>query len=82
MNLQRILPSAIGFLDSVNMMFDRAAEQLSLPEDVAKAVRNCNATYEVQFSVRLRDQLHGFRGFRSVPSDPYSFLNENYTALR
>lgn len=69
MTFQDNKPIAVGFLDSVNLMFDRAAERLSLPEDVAAAIRNCNATYEVQFNVRLRGKLHSFRGYRSVHSD-------------
>ena len=47
-----------GFLDSVNMMFDRAADRLNLSDDLATAIRNCNSTYEVQFTVRLRGRLH------------------------
>jgi glutamate dehydrogenase (NAD(P)+) len=69
MNYQHTTLIPISFLDSVNMMFDRAAEQLDLPNDIATAVRSCNATFEVQFSVRLRGELHSFRGFRSVHSE-------------
>ncbi|MEM7330010.1 MAG: Glu/Leu/Phe/Val dehydrogenase [Pseudomonadota bacterium] len=69
MNFQSKKPLTVGFLDSVNMMYDRAIDLLDLPEDVAQAVRNCNATYEVQFSVRLRGQLHSFKGYRSVHSE-------------
>jgi len=64
MNFQNKKPLTVGFLDSVNMMYDRAINLLDLPEDVAQTVRNCNATYEVQFSVRLRGQLHSFKGYR------------------
>jgi len=60
---------ATGFLESVNLMFDRAASILNLPEDVARAVRTCNSTYEVSFSVRLRGELHSFKGYRSVHSE-------------
>ena len=69
MNYQHKTPSAANFLDSVNMMFERAAQRLDLSEDIAAAIRNCNATYEVQFNVRLRGRLHSFRGFRSVHSE-------------
>lgn len=69
MTYQSKIPSAVGFLDSVNMMFDRAAERLGLPEDIMAALRNCNSTYEVQFNVRLRGRLHSFRGYRSVHSE-------------
>ncbi len=69
MNYQHKKPVAAGFLESVNLMFDRATERLGLPDEVAIAIRNCNATYEVQFNVRLRGRLHSFRGYRSVHSD-------------
>ena len=69
MNFQSKKPLTVGFLDSVNMMYDRAIDLLQLPDDVAQAVRNCNSTYEVQFSVRLRGELHSFKGYRSVHSE-------------
>jgi len=69
MNFQNKKPLTVGFLDSVNMMYDRAVDLLELPEDVAQTIRNCNSTYEVQFSVRLRGQLHSFKGYRSVHSE-------------
>jgi len=69
MNFQAKKPLMVGFLDSVNMMYDRAINLLELPEDVAQAIRNCNSTYEVQFSVRLRGELHSFKGYRSVHSE-------------
>ena len=69
MTYQQKTPVVAGFLESVNLMFDRATARLGLPEDVAAAIRSCNSTYEVQFTVRLRGKLHCFRGYRSVHSD-------------
>lgn len=69
MNYQHRTISETSFLDSVNMMFNRAAARLNLPEDIATAIRSCNSTYEVQFNVSLRGRLHSFRGFRSVHSE-------------
>lgn len=69
MNYQVKQPITSGFLESVNLMYDRAVELLELPEDVSRAIRNCNSTYEVQFSVRLRGTLHSFKGYRSVHSE-------------
>ena len=69
MNFQNKNPLTVGFLDSVNMMYDRAVDLLQLPEDVAQTIRNCNSTYEVQFSVRLRGELRSFKGYRSVHSE-------------
>lgn len=69
MNFQSKKPLTTGFLQSVNLMYDRAVNLLDLPEDVADTIRACNSTYEVQFSVRLRGQLHRFKGYRSVHSE-------------
>ena len=69
MNFQNKKPLTTGFLQSVNLMYDRAVNLLDLPEDVADTIRACNSTYEVQFSVRLRGQLHRFKGYRSVHSE-------------
>ena len=69
MNFQNKKPLTVGFLDSVNLMYDRAIELLDLPEDVAQTVRDCNSTYEVRFSVRLRGRLQSFKGYRSVHSE-------------
>lgn len=69
MNFQNKKPLTTGFLQSVNLMYDRAVDLLDLPEDVAQTIRACNSTYEVQFSVRLRGQLHSFKGYRSVHSE-------------
>ena len=69
MNFQNKKPLTSGFLQSVNLMYDRAINLLDLPEDVAQSIRACNSTYEVQFSVRLRGKLHNFKGYRSVHSE-------------
>ncbi|MCR9270601.1 MAG: Glu/Leu/Phe/Val dehydrogenase [Hyphomonadaceae bacterium] len=69
MNFQNKKPLTTGFLQSVNLMYDRAVKLLDLPEDVAETIRVCNSTYEVQFSVRLRGKLHSFKGYRSVHSE-------------
>ena len=69
MNFQNKKPLTTGFLQSVNLMYDRAVDLLDLPEDVAQTIRACNSTYEVQFSVRLRGKLHSFKGYRSVHSE-------------
>lgn len=69
MNIQVKKPITSGFLESVNLMYDRAVDLLDLPQDVARTIRNCNSTYEVHFSVRLRGELHSFKGYRSVHSE-------------
>ena len=69
MNFQNKKPLTTGFLESVNLMYDRAVGLLDLPGDVAQTIKACNSTYEVQFSVRLRGKLHSFKGYRSVHSE-------------
>ena len=69
MNYQHQHIQPVSFLDSVNTMFDRAAERLALPSDVQAAMRACNSTYEVRFNVSLRGHLHSFTGYRSVHSE-------------
>ncbi len=69
MNIQNPAAIEIGFLDSVNEMFDRAATLLKLPADVAASIRSCKATFRIQFGVKLRGEIHTFTGFRSVHSD-------------
>ena len=69
MNIQTKTPLTTSFLESVNLMYDRAVKLLDLPEDVAQSIKVCNSTYEVKFSVRLRGTLHTFKGYRSVHSE-------------
>jgi len=69
MNIQNPTKFEPGFRDSVNIMVDRAIERLDLPEGLAENIRICNATYKVQFGVRLRGGVHTFTGYRSVHSD-------------
>ena len=69
MNFENKKSLTTGFLESVNLMYDRAVDLLDLPGDVAQTIKACNSTYEVQFSVRLRGKLHSFKGYRAVHSE-------------
>ena len=57
------------FLNSVNQVFDEAAELLSLPEDLALKIKLANSIYKVNFGVRLRKNLYTFTGYRCVHSE-------------
>ena len=61
--------SSSSFLQSVDKIFDNAAELLDLPEGMANQIKSANATYTVRFGVRLRGRLFTFTGYRSVHSD-------------
>ncbi|GMG84722.1 Glu/Leu/Phe/Val dehydrogenase [Paralimibaculum aggregatum] len=58
-----------SFRDSVDIMFNQAAERMDLPRGLAQKIRVCNSTYTVRFGVRLRGEIHTFTGYRSVHSE-------------
>ncbi len=59
----------LSFSESVNHMADRAFKALDMDEDIAKAIKACNATLEVQFPVNIRGKVEIFTGWRSVHSN-------------
>jgi glutamate dehydrogenase (NAD(P)+) len=59
----------LSFLESVDMMFEQAAQRMKLTPGLAEKIRVCNSTYTVRFGVRLRGELHTFTGYRSVHSE-------------
>ncbi|WP_118135898.1 Glu/Leu/Phe/Val dehydrogenase [Oceanicella sp. SM1341] len=58
-----------SFRQSVDIMFNRAAALLHLPDGLEEKIRVCNSTYTVRFGVRLRGQIHTFTGYRAVHSE-------------
>ncbi|MCI4664072.1 MAG: Glu/Leu/Phe/Val dehydrogenase [Neomegalonema sp.] len=62
-------PQEPSFRDSVDLMFERAAALMDLPQGLREKIRICNATYTVRFGVRLRGEIHTFTGYRSVHSE-------------
>ncbi len=60
-----------SFRDSVNLMFDRAADLLDIPPGTIEKIKVCNSTYTVRFGVRLRGAIHTFTGYRSVHSEHF-----------
>ena len=59
----------IGFRESVEIMFNRAASYMDISEKLIQKIRVCNATYIVRFGVKLRGDVHTFTGYRSVHSE-------------
>ncbi len=58
-----------SFRESVDLMFNRAAGLLDLPDGLIQKIRVCNSTYKVQFGVRLRGDIQTFVGYRAVHSE-------------
>ena len=59
----------ISFKDSVDLMFDRAAATLDLPNGLAAQIKANNNVYMVRFFVKFRDSYRIFTGWRSVHSE-------------
>lgn len=58
-----------SFRDSVDIMFNRAAAMLDMPNGMAEKIRVANSTYIVRFGVKLRGEIKTFTGYRSVHSE-------------
>ncbi len=58
-----------SFRDSVNLMFDQAADLMDIPKGLREKIKVCNSTYTVRFGVKLRGEIHTFTGYRSVHSE-------------
>ena len=59
----------LGFRQSVDLMFNRAASYMDIPDSLIEKIRVCNATYIVRFGVKLRGEIKTFVGYRSVHSE-------------
>tara|TARA_A100001011_G_scaffold400741_1_gene518187 strand:- start:8571 stop:9962 length:1392 start_codon:yes stop_codon:yes gene_type:complete len=57
------------FLKSVDQVFDNAAKVLNLSVSLANQIKAPNATYKVNFGVRIKNKISTFTGFRCVHSD-------------
>jgi len=58
-----------SFLDSVNLMFDRAAALLDLPPGLAEHIKQCNSVFQVRFPVKLRGEYRVLTGWRATHSE-------------
>ena len=57
------------FLESVDKVFDNAAKVLKLSASLSNQIKSPNATYKVNFGVRINNQIKTFTGYRCVHSD-------------
>lgn len=60
--------SGSSFLQSVELMMDRALDVMDLAPDVAAAIKACNAVIQVRFPVKIRGKVEIFSGWRAVHS--------------
>ncbi|MCE0506843.1 MULTISPECIES: Glu/Leu/Phe/Val family dehydrogenase [unclassified Roseivivax] len=58
-----------SFRESVDIMYNRAADLMDLSPGLREKIRVCNSTYTVRFGVRLRGEIRTFVGYRSVHSE-------------
>ena len=49
--------SGVEFLNSVDKVFDNAANVLKLPQTVANQIKSPNSTYKLNFGVRIRNKI-------------------------
>ena len=59
----------VSFLESVNLMFDRAADAINLPPGLIRPMRECNSVFQVRFSLKLHGEHHTFTGWRAIHSE-------------
>lgn len=67
--MSNVSPNELGFRESVELMFNRAASYMDISDRLIEKIRVCNATYIVRFGVKLRGDIHTFTGYRSVHSE-------------
>ena len=63
------MSQAKSFSNSVNIMFDKAADLVDISPGLREKIRVCNSTYTTRFGVRLHGEIHTFVGYRAVHSE-------------
>jgi len=58
-----------SLLASTNKLVDKALRYTNITEDLAYRIKSPNATYSINFGVKLRGKLHTFQGWRCVHSE-------------
>ena len=59
----------LSMLESTNHLIDKALKYSDVSPDVAHRIKVPNATYSINFGVRLRNKIHTFTGWRCVHSE-------------
>ncbi len=59
----------LSFLDSVNRMFDHAAQTVDMPPGLREKMRNCHTVFQTRFPVFIRGEYRVFTGWRAVHSE-------------
>ena len=60
-----------SLLASTNKLVDKALSYTNITEDLAHRIKMPNATYSINFGVKLRGKLHTFSGWRCVHSEHF-----------
>ncbi|MEK9650213.1 MAG: Glu/Leu/Phe/Val dehydrogenase [Gammaproteobacteria bacterium] len=60
-----------SLLESTNKLVDKALAYTNIGEDLAYRIKSPNATYSVNFGVKLRGKVHTFQGWRCVHSEHF-----------
>lgn len=58
-----------SFLESVNLMFDRAAALLDVPPGLAEFIKRGNSVIQVRFPVKIRGEYRVLTGWRATHSE-------------
>lgn len=58
-----------SFLESVNLMYDRAVEHIDLSEGLIERIKTCNSIIKISFPVRINDNYEVFEGWRAVHTE-------------
>lgn len=69
MNKQMTLQKETTFLESVNLMYDKAVSHLSLPEGLPERIKTCNSIIKISFPVKIDDRYEVFEGWRAVHTE-------------
>ncbi|MBK7466610.1 MAG: Glu/Leu/Phe/Val dehydrogenase [Saprospiraceae bacterium] len=58
----------VSFLESVNKNFDKAASYTDIPKGLLQQIKVCNAVYEINFPVRIGNQIQVINAYRAQHS--------------
>lgn len=57
------------FLESVELMFNKAIQNIDLPPGMAEQISYCNSVYKVRFPIQFRGKIQIFTGWRATHSE-------------
>jgi len=57
------------FLESVDLMFDRAIKEVDMPPGLSDQIKACKSIYKIQFPVQINGRIEVFTGWRATHSE-------------